>query len=147
VYIGRRATTTLPEKLIMIAIKPQTIRSPSGEELVVLSRAEFDALTSAAAEALEDADDVAVFDERMAALNSGLDAPLPVEVSAAMLRGESLLRALRSWKGVDTAGGRGAYKARARLRQRSGDQSQGGFGRDAEGVGKGAGGGSEVARC
>ena len=84
----------------MIAIKPQTIRSPSGEELVVLSRAEFDALTSAAAEALEDADDIAVFDERMGALNSGLDAPLPVEVSAAMLRGESLLRALRTWKGL-----------------------------------------------
>jgi hypothetical protein len=84
----------------MIAIKPQTIRSPSGEELVVLSRAEFDALTSAAAEALEDADDIAVFDERMAALKSGLDAPLPVEVSAAMLRGEGLLRALRSWKGL-----------------------------------------------
>ena len=84
----------------MIAIKPQTIRSPSGEELVVLSRAEFDALTSAAAEALEDADDIAVFDERMGALNSGLDAPLPVEVSAAMLRGESLLRALHTWKGL-----------------------------------------------
>ena len=36
----------------------------------------------------------------MAALESGRDAALPVEVSAAMLRGESLLRALRSWKGL-----------------------------------------------
>jgi DNA-binding XRE family transcriptional regulator len=84
----------------VIDIKPQTIRSPSGEELVVLSRAEFDALTSAAAGALEDADDIAVFDERLAALRSGADTPLPAEVSAAMLRGESLLRALRSWKGL-----------------------------------------------
>jgi DNA-binding XRE family transcriptional regulator len=84
----------------MIAIKPQTIRSPSGEELVVLTRAEFDALTSAAAEALEDADDIVVFDERMAALKSGADAPVPAEVSAAMLRGDSLLRALRNWRGL-----------------------------------------------
>jgi len=84
----------------MIAIKPQTIRSPSGDELVVLTRAEFDALASAAADALEDADDVAIFDERMAALTSGLDAPLPIDVTAAMLRGQSLLRALRGWRNL-----------------------------------------------
>jgi DNA-binding XRE family transcriptional regulator len=84
----------------MIAIKPQTIRSPSGDELVVLTRAEFDALASAAADALEDADDVAIFDERMAALTSGLDAPLPIDVTAAMLHGQSLLRALRGWRNL-----------------------------------------------
>src|SRR4051812_31697210 len=84
----------------MIEIKPQTIRSPSGEELVVLSRAEFDALASAAAGALEEAEDIAIFDDRMAALRSGADAPLPPEVSAAILRGESLLRALRGWKNL-----------------------------------------------
>jgi len=84
----------------MIAIKPQTIRSPSGDELVVLTRAEFDALASAAADALEDADDVAIFDERMAALTGGLDAPLPIDVTAAMLRGQSLLRALRGWRNL-----------------------------------------------
>src|SRR3954462_3264742 len=82
----------------MIAIKPQTIRSPSGDEMIVLRRAEFDALTGAAGDALDDADDVAIFDERMAALRSGVDAPLPAEVTAAMLRGESLLRALRRWR-------------------------------------------------
>jgi DNA-binding XRE family transcriptional regulator len=87
----------------MIPINPQTILSPSGEELVVLSRAEFDALARAAQEALEDADDIAIFDERTAALKSGADAPLPAEVSTAMLRGDSLLRALRRWRRMTQA--------------------------------------------
>jgi hypothetical protein len=84
----------------VIPIKPQIIRSPSGDELVVLSRIEFDALADAAAEAVEEAGDIALFDDRMAALKSGADAPLPAEVTIAMLRGESLLRALRGWKGL-----------------------------------------------
>jgi hypothetical protein len=81
-----------------IPINPQTIRSASGEELVVLTRAEFEALTRAASEALEDADDVAVFDRRMAEVKKGGDARLPPDVTAAMLRGDTLLRALRRWK-------------------------------------------------
>jgi mRNA-degrading endonuclease RelE of RelBE toxin-antitoxin system len=90
----------LQEKLIMIPIRPQTIRSASGEELIVLTRAEFDALIADVADQLEDADDVAVFDERMAALQNGQDARLPAEVTAAMLSGDSLIRALRRWKGL-----------------------------------------------
>jgi cyanate lyase len=82
----------------MIPINPQTIRSASGEELVVLTRAEFEALTQAASEALEDADDTAIFDLRMAELKNGGDARLPPEVTAAMLEGDTLLRALRRWK-------------------------------------------------
>jgi DNA-binding XRE family transcriptional regulator len=87
----------------MIPIRPQTIRAPSGDELVVLTRAEFDALTAAVADQLEDADDIAIYDERMAALESGRDAPLPAEVSAAIMSGDSLLRALRRWKGLTQA--------------------------------------------
>jgi ribosome-binding protein aMBF1 (putative translation factor) len=87
----------------MIPIRPQTIRAPSGDELVVLTRAEFDALIAAVADQLEDADDIAIYDERMAALESGRDAPLPAEVSAAIMSGDSLLRALRRWKGLTQA--------------------------------------------
>jgi DNA-binding XRE family transcriptional regulator len=84
-----------------IHIHPQTIRSPSGDELVVLTRAEYEALSSAAAEAVEDAEeveDVAAFDARMADLKAGRDALLPPQISSAMLRGDTLLRALRKWK-------------------------------------------------
>ncbi len=84
----------------MIEIRPQTIHSPSGDELVVLTRAEYDALSSAAAATLEEADDIAIFDARVADLTAGRDARLPPEVTTAMLRGDSLLRALRRWKGM-----------------------------------------------
>lgn len=84
----------------MIEVHPQMIRSPSGDELVVLTRAEFNALSRAAAEAMEEADDIAVFDARTAEPRAARDAKLPPEVTASVLRGDSLLRALRRWKGM-----------------------------------------------
>jgi len=73
---------------------PQIIRTPNGEELVVLPRAEYEALLERADYDAEDADDVAIYDARKAA---GGDA-LPPEVSAAILRGESRLKAIRNWR-------------------------------------------------
>ena len=78
----------------------QFIHTPAGEEMVVLTRADYDALISAAAEAEEDAADTAMFEERMADLKGGIDAVLPPAVSAAMLKGASLLKAVRKWRGV-----------------------------------------------
>jgi hypothetical protein len=69
-------------------------------ELIVLTRAEFDALIAAVADQLEDADDVAVFDQRMAALQNGQAVRQPAEVTAATLSSDSLIRALRRWKGL-----------------------------------------------
>jgi DNA-binding XRE family transcriptional regulator len=80
--------------------KPQTITTPNGEELVVLPRGDYDALVRAAEEAREDAADAAVFDARMAELQAGRDARLPPEVSASMLRGFTLVKALRKWRGL-----------------------------------------------
>lgn len=70
--------------------------TPGGEELVVLSRSAYEELVARAAEADEDAADVAIYDARKA------DASplLPAEVSMAMLRGESRLKALRVWRDV-----------------------------------------------
>ena|ERR1700694_357840 len=75
---------------------PQIIRTPSGEELVVLPRAEYEALLNRADD--EDANDVAVYDARKAELAAG-GVVLPPEVSAAILRGESRLKAIRNWRG------------------------------------------------
>jgi hypothetical protein len=47
---------------------PQIIRTPSGEELVVLPRAEYEALLERADHEGEDADDVAIYDARKAEL-------------------------------------------------------------------------------
>ena len=74
---------------------PQIIRPPNGEELVVLPRAEYEALVERADHEAEDADDVAIYDARKAA-GGGV---LPPEVSAAILRGETRLKAIRNWRG------------------------------------------------
>ena len=78
---------------------PQIIRSPSGEELVVLPRAEYEALLERADHAPEDADDVAIYDARKSELAAG-GGVLPPEVSAAILRGDSRLKAIRKWRDV-----------------------------------------------
>lgn len=76
---------------------PQIIRTPSGEELVVLPRAEYEALLDRADHEAEDADDVAIYDARKAELAAGGDV-LPPEVSAAIVRGDSRLKAIRNWR-------------------------------------------------
>jgi hypothetical protein len=76
---------------------PQIIRSPSGEELVVLSRAEYEALLERADHDAEDADDIAIYDARKADLATG-SGVLPPEVSAAILRGDTRLKAIRKWR-------------------------------------------------
>ncbi len=75
--------------------EPQIILTPAGEELVVLPRAEYDILLARAAISDEDEDDVAIYDLRKAEACA-----LPREVSAGMLRGDTLLRAIRRWRGV-----------------------------------------------
>lgn len=79
---------------------PQILKTPSGDELVVLTRAEYDALVALAAEAEENAADIATYDACRADLEAGQNGALPAEVSAAILRGDSLLKALRKWRGL-----------------------------------------------
>ena len=76
----------------------QFIQSPAGEEMAVLPRAEYEALVEAAGLDDTEAADTALFKERMAELEAGIVQKLPAEVSAAMLRGDSLLTALRKWR-------------------------------------------------
>ncbi len=44
--------------------------------------------------------DAALFDERVADLKAGRDVVLPAEVSRLILKGATLPRALRKWRGV-----------------------------------------------
>jgi len=95
IYIGRRTTTTCKRNSAMST--PQIIRTPSGEELVVLPRAEYEALLDRADPEAENADDVAIYDARKAELAAG-GVVLPQEVSTAILRGDSRLKAIRHWR-------------------------------------------------
>ena len=79
-------------------MKPQTIISPAGEGLVVLSQAEYETLVDAANQAAEDAADVAIYPARKSDLLGS--EPLPAEVSMAILRDDGRLRALRKWRGL-----------------------------------------------
>ena len=86
----------------MLDINPKMI-SVEGTEMVLLTRAEFDALVAIANEAAEDAEDAEIYRQAMADLKAGYDVILPVEVSARCRKGESLLRAVRNWRGLTQA--------------------------------------------
>jgi len=76
----------------------QIIRTPSGDEMVVIPRAEYDALI--AGHDPEDAADIAMFDRRMEELSGKADMTLPADVSALLLKGNTRLKALRKWRGL-----------------------------------------------
>ncbi len=74
----------------------QTITTPTGEEMVVMPRAEYDALVAAAEEAFEDGADAAAYDAALAALKP--EDVLPPELSRAILAGTGRVRAFRQWR-------------------------------------------------
>jgi DNA-binding Xre family transcriptional regulator len=73
----------------------QTIKTSSGEELVVLSRREYDALMAQLGD--EEAEDRMTL---VIAAEARGEAPLPEQVSQAVLAGDGLLRSLRHWRGL-----------------------------------------------
>ncbi|MDB5506884.1 MAG: transcriptional regulator, family [Devosia sp.] len=72
----------------------QTITTPTGEELVVIPRAEYEAML---ADAFEDGADAATYTASLVGLAP--EEVLPAEVSAAILRSEGRVRAFREWRG------------------------------------------------
>lgn len=76
--------------------KLSTFTTPGGEEMVVLSRVDFDRLVVAS----EDLADVAAYDEAKARLASGDDELVPSEVVDALLRGENPIRVWRRHRGL-----------------------------------------------
>lgn len=85
-------------------VQVQIIRSPNGDEMVVLPRNEYEALVAAAnGEDDEDAADVAMYDARKAEL-AGCQHPfMPEGVTQRMLSGDSRLRAVRLWREMTQA--------------------------------------------
>jgi DNA-binding XRE family transcriptional regulator len=79
---------------------PQIIKTPAGDDMIVIPKAEYDALVQAAnastAEATEDTADAAIYLARKAAGGE----PLPAEISASILRGEKTRAAIRKWRNM-----------------------------------------------
>jgi transcriptional regulator with XRE-family HTH domain len=84
----------------MSKVDIQTLRTASGDELVVLSRRDYEDLVALAEQATEDAEDVAIYDARKAQVAEAGEVALPEAVTAALLRGDSLLEAIRVWRGL-----------------------------------------------
>jgi DNA-binding XRE family transcriptional regulator len=73
----------------------QTLTTESGDELVVLSRRDYDVLLARCGD--EDAEDRMTL---ILAAEGRAEAPLPEAVSADILKGDSVLKALRNWRGL-----------------------------------------------
>jgi DNA-binding transcriptional regulator YiaG len=78
--------------------KAQTIKTPSGEEMVIIPKAVFEELRRAIADADEDSDDIAIYDARKADAIGSMT--MPAEVTMALLRGDRRIRAIRLWKRI-----------------------------------------------
>lgn len=76
--------------------KATAIVTPSGEELVLLSKAEYDRLT----EAMDHLSDIVAYDEAKRRLASGEEELLPAAMVDRLLAGESPLRVWREHRGL-----------------------------------------------
>ena len=83
-------------------MKPQLIKSPSGDCLAVLTLEEYESLR-AQADGAEDWEDLAIFHERMRDLETAKDQVLPEEVSRNLMLGDSLVTAVRRWRGMTSS--------------------------------------------
>ena len=76
----------------------QRLITETGEELVVLSKRDYDALLARGGD--EEAEDRMTL---LLAAEARAEEPLPESVSAAILGGDSMLKALRGWRGLTQA--------------------------------------------
>ena len=77
----------------------QIITSPTGERLVVMPEAEYEALVEAA----EDAADIAAFEDFKKRLAAGEEELIPSEMVMRMVAGESPVRVWREHRGLTMA--------------------------------------------
>lgn len=77
-------------------MKVQFVTTPSGDDMAILPRADYEALIRRLSELEEDEADLALYDTRKAQPSP----ILPPDVSKRMLKGESLLKAIRNWRGL-----------------------------------------------
>ena len=83
-------------------MKPQIIKTETGEELVVLPRRAYDQLVRRGGEEgnEEDAGTARIVARTVAALKAGREALLPAEIAQAIASGENALRVVRKWRGI-----------------------------------------------
>ena len=76
-------------------MKVQFFTTPQGEDMAILAKADYETLLARAAEIDEDETDIALYDARKAEQSPAL----PKDITELMLRGMSLLKAVRVSQG------------------------------------------------
>jgi Helix-turn-helix len=77
----------------------QIVRTPSGDEMVILPKRDYDALL----EALEELEDVAAYDAAKEYLTSSDVPPYPTSLNALFGHGKRRVAVLREWRGLSVA--------------------------------------------
>lgn len=77
----------------------QIITTPSGEELVVLPRIEFERLAAAAGAALDNAEDIRTAESILGRIARGEEEVFPAEVVNAIIDGINPVKVLREYRG------------------------------------------------
>lgn len=77
----------------------QTIKTPAGEDMVILPKADYDRLLAAARDKLEDDEDAREAARILARLDSGEEETLPFEI-VKRLRTENRVKVLREYRGL-----------------------------------------------
>jgi hypothetical protein len=80
--------------------EPQILKTPAGDELVVLTRRDYDALVQELADAREDAEDIATYDRCKAELAASGVPNLPAEVTPLLFKTGNRVAAFRQWRGL-----------------------------------------------
>lgn len=80
--------------------KLQIIKTPTGEELVVLPRSEYEALKARRGDTTEDAASRRILSQSATAIRRGRDIELPAAVAERIARGENPIRVIREWRGL-----------------------------------------------
>ncbi len=80
--------------------KVQFIKTPSGDELAVLPRADYERLATRAEERVEDIGTARVVDRARAAIAAGHEKPLPKQAVDRLAAGENPIRVLRETRGL-----------------------------------------------
>ncbi|MEW6643624.1 MAG: helix-turn-helix transcriptional regulator [Pseudomonadota bacterium] len=76
--------------------KPDIIKTPSGDQMVIMPLSEYERLVAAA----EDAADARIYDKIKAKLDAGEEELLPAEMVDRLLSGESRVRVWREHRGM-----------------------------------------------
>ena len=84
--------------------KVQFIKTPTGDELAVLPRAEFEQLRKLADEGCEDRGTARLAQAALDAVERGDEIILPAETADRLAAGYNPIRVVREWRGLSQAG-------------------------------------------